>query len=76
MATPIEEVRAMLDRIDPDSGFEEIAYHLSVMQKIERGLEDADAGRFVDESEVRDRVEACLSEDAGPLPRPTTSQAS
>lgn len=40
-------VREVLDRLPDDCSLEEILYHLYVVQKIERGLADVDAGRVI-----------------------------
>lgn len=40
-------VREVLDRLPDDCSLEDILYHLYVVQKIERGLADVDAGRVI-----------------------------
>ena len=41
-----------------DSSFEEILRELAFARMIDRGLEDSDAGRTVDNEEVRSRLDA------------------
>ena len=49
-------VRELLDRLPDDSSMEDILYHLYVVQAVERGQADADAGRTVSHAEVRERL--------------------
>lgn len=50
--TTKERVREILDRLPDDCSLEDVQYHLYVVQAIERGLADADAGRTVSHEEV------------------------
>ena len=52
MGTPKQEVEALLQRLPDDCTFEDIQYHLYVLEKIRRGLEDIEAGRVVPHDEV------------------------
>ncbi len=52
MGTPKEEAEALLQRLPDDCTFEDIQYHLYVLEKIRRGLEDIEAGRVVSHDEV------------------------
>ena len=47
-----EEVIEMLRRLPDDVTLEEIAYHVSVMAGVERGLQAIDEGRTVTQAEV------------------------
>lgn len=51
-----QTVRELLDRLPDDSSLEDILYHLYVVQAIERGLADAEAGRTISHEEVRERL--------------------
>lgn len=42
-----EEVRRLLERLPDQASLEDIQYHIYVCQKIERGLEDVEAGRTI-----------------------------
>ena len=50
--TTKERVREILDHLPDDCSLEDVQYHLYVVQKIERGLADAEAGRTVSHDEV------------------------
>jgi predicted transcriptional regulator len=50
----------MIQRLPDDASLEDIQYHLFVLQKIERGLDDAEAGRVIPQEEVEKRLEKWL----------------
>jgi predicted transcriptional regulator len=56
MRTTKDEVRKLLDKLSDDAPFEEIQYHIYVRQKIERGLQDIEEGRVLDQDEVERRM--------------------
>ena len=58
MASAKEEVTELLRRLPDDCTLEDIQYHLYILEKVRRGLEDADAGRV----ERQEHVEARFSE--------------
>jgi predicted transcriptional regulator len=45
-------VRAVLDRLPDDCSLDDVLYHLYVVQKIEQGLADSEAGRVVPQEQV------------------------
>ena len=47
-----ETVRELLDKLPDDCTLEDVLYHLYVVQSIERGLEDVEAGRTLSHEEV------------------------
>jgi predicted transcriptional regulator len=47
-----QAVRALLDRLPDDCSVEDVLYHLYVLQAVERGQEDAAAGRVMSHEEV------------------------
>lgn len=47
-----QRVRDLLERLPDDCSLDDVVYHLYVIQKIEAGLADAEAGRL-----IHDRVE-------------------
>lgn len=53
MGTAKQAVRSLLDQLPDDASFEDIQYHIYVREKIERGLEDVEAGRVRPEEEER-----------------------
>mgnify|MGYP003554776666 CR=1 FL=1 len=52
MQTAKKEVSELLNRLPEDCSLEDIQYHLYVLQKIERGLKDAEEGRVYSQEEV------------------------
>jgi predicted transcriptional regulator len=52
MQTAKQEVSDLLNRLPEDCSLEDIQYHLFVLQKIERGLKDAEQGRVYTQEEV------------------------
>ena len=60
MAPAKEEVRRLLELLPDDASLEDIQYHIYVRQKIERGLEDIEAGRTISEEEFEARMSKWL----------------
>ncbi|HEU4904606.1 MAG TPA: hypothetical protein VFT19_00615 [Solirubrobacterales bacterium] len=56
MATAKQDVRKVLDGLLEEASLEDIQYHLYVLQRIERGREDVEAGRFLPQDEVEQRL--------------------
>ena len=56
MQTAKEEVKAILSRLPDDCSLEDVQYHLYVLQKIDRGLKDAEEGRIYTEEEMEKRL--------------------
>jgi predicted transcriptional regulator len=50
------EVSKLLDLLPEDCSLEDIQYHLYVLQKVERGLKDGEAGRTFTQEEVGKRA--------------------
>ena len=51
-----DTVRELLDRLPDDCTLEDILYHLYVVQSVNRGLADAEAGRTISHEEVHERL--------------------
>ena len=51
MSPAKEEVRRILEFLPDDASLEDIQYRIYVCQKIERGLEDVEAGRTISEGQ-------------------------
>jgi len=64
MGTAKEEVRKLLDQLPEDSSYEDIQYHIYVREKIQRGLEDVEAGRTLSQEEVEQRMARWLCSGA------------
>ncbi len=56
MQTVKEEVRELLTRLPEDCTLEDVQYHLYVLQKIHRGLKDAEEGRVYSQEEVEKQM--------------------
>lgn len=56
MNTPKDEVLRILERLPEDASLDDIQYHLYVRQKIEHGLEDAEASRTLSQEEFDRRM--------------------
>lgn len=50
--TTKDTVRALLDRLPDDCSVDDVLYHLYVVQAIDRGLADSEAGRLVSHEHV------------------------
>ncbi len=55
-----KEVSDLLSRLPDDCTIEDIQYHLYVLQKIERGLDDAEEGRVYSQQDVEARMSKWL----------------
>jgi predicted transcriptional regulator len=49
-------IRELLDRLPDDCTIEDVQYHLYVLDKIDRGLADVEAGRTISHEEVARRL--------------------
>jgi hypothetical protein len=57
MSTAKHDVEQLLNKLPDDCSVEDIQYHLYVLEKVRRGLEDARVNGTVTQEEV----ESCLS---------------
>lgn len=62
MQTTKQEVSDLLKRLPDDCTLEDVQYHLYVIQKIERGLKDAEEGRFYTQEEVEKKMSKWLGQ--------------
>lgn len=57
MSTPTHTIKQaahqLIDQLPDEASWKDLIYELSVMQDIEEGLEDSDAGHVVDNATVR-----------------------
>lgn len=51
-----QTVMEVLDRLPDDCTIEDVLYHLYVVQEIERGRADADAGRLIPHEQVAEEL--------------------
>ncbi len=52
MNTAIAEVKSLLERLPEDSTYEDIQYHLYVVEKIRRGIDRAELEGTLNQNEV------------------------
>lgn len=62
MATAKQDARKVLDGLPEEASLEDIQYHLYVLQRIQRGREDVEAGRLVPQDQVEQRLARWLDE--------------
>ncbi|HJT54484.1 MAG TPA: hypothetical protein VJ848_11580 [Candidatus Angelobacter sp.] len=60
--TAKEEVRTLLEKLPDNCSIEDIQYHLYVLDKVRRGLEDTEAGRTFSQEEAEARLGKWLTE--------------
>lgn len=58
--TPKKKTSLLLKKLPDDCSYEDIQYHLYVLQKIERGLKDIESGRIYSHVEVKKRLNKWL----------------
>jgi hypothetical protein len=51
-----DTVRALLDRLPDDCTLDDVLYHLYVVQTVERGVADVDAGRTQTHEQVAEKL--------------------
>ncbi len=54
--TTKERVQEVLDRLPDDCSLDEVLYNLYVLQTVDRGLADAEAGRTISHEQVADEL--------------------
>ena len=54
--TTMERVQELLDRLPDACSLDDVLYHLYVVQRIDRGLADVEAGRTVPHEEVAESL--------------------
>ena len=62
MGTAKSEVQELLRRLPDDCSIEDVQYHLYILEKIRRGVDDSDAGRTLSQDEVEHELAEWLSE--------------
>ncbi|PYP84671.1 MAG: hypothetical protein DMG65_21990 [Candidatus Angelobacter sp. Gp1-AA117] len=60
--TAKQEVQSLLEKLPDNCSFEDIQYHLYVLEKVHRGLEDVREGRTLSQQEVESRISQWLTE--------------
>ncbi len=54
--TTKERVQEVLDRLPDDCSLDEVLYHLYVLQAVDRGLAEAEAGKTIPYEQVADEL--------------------
>lgn len=62
MSTTKQDVELLLNRLPNDCSVEDIQYHLYVLDKVRRGLEDARANGTLTQEEAESRLNKWLTE--------------
>ncbi len=60
MQTAKKEINKLLRRLPEDCSMEDIQYHIYVLQKIERGLQQADEGKVISAATLEQRMNKWL----------------
>ncbi len=60
MSTAKKEVLQLVKELPDDASLEDIQYHLYVLQKIRKGLKDADEGRLISQEDMEKRFQKGL----------------
>lgn len=61
MPTAKQEVAELLGHLPDDTSFEDIQYHLYVLEKIRRGKDDVAQGRSYSHQEAKERLSRWLN---------------
>lgn len=61
MSTAKEEVEALLEKLPNDCSLEDIQYHLYVLEKVQHGLDAADAQGTIPQAEAEARLSKWLT---------------
>jgi hypothetical protein len=62
MSTAKQDVEHLLNKLPDNSSVEDIQYHLYVLDKVRRGLEDARTNGTISQEEVETRLSKWLTE--------------
>ena len=62
MSTAKQDVESLLNKLPDNSSVEDIQYHLYVLDKVRRGLEDARINGTLSQEEVEERLGKWLTE--------------
>lgn len=62
MSTAKQEVELLLNKLPDDCSIEDIQYHLYVLDKVKRGLEDARSNGTLSRDEAESRLSKWLTE--------------
>ena len=60
ITSPKQATLQLVERLEDDVTFEDIIYELYVLEKIQRGMKDAEEGRVVSHEEAKQRLSRWL----------------
>jgi hypothetical protein len=61
MGSPKDEVSSLLEKLPEDASYEDIQYHVYVLEKVKRGLERADAEGAIQHEDAKARLAKWLA---------------
>ena len=56
ISSPKQATLQLVERLEDDVTFEDIIYELYVLEKIQRGMKDAEAGRVVSHEDAKQQL--------------------
>ena len=62
MGKPNEEIRRLLEKLPEDVSYEDVQYHIHVLQSVQRGLDAVGRGEVMSQGEVERRMAKWLDE--------------
>ena len=60
MSTVKEEVTTLIGKLPDTCTYEDIQYHLYILEKVHKGLEKAEKGQIISQEEIEARYEQWL----------------
>ena len=60
LSSPKQAALQLVERLDDDVSFEDIIYELYVLEKIQRGMKDAEEGQVLSHEEAGERLKRWL----------------
>jgi predicted transcriptional regulator len=60
LSSPKQAALQLVERLDDDVSFEDIIYELYVLEKIQRGMKDAEEEQVVSHEDARERLKRWL----------------
>jgi hypothetical protein len=61
MGNPKDQVQSLLQKLPENASYEDIQYHLYVLEKVQRGLLRAESEGAVDHAEAKGRLKQWLA---------------
>jgi len=61
MGRPKDDIRTLLEKLPDDASYEDVQYHLYVLEKVNRGLDRGSAGGAIAHEDARGRLSRWLA---------------